>query len=229
MELTVERISVLIVDDHSVVRCGLKMFLDSEDDIDVIGEASDGQQAIDLAAELLPDVILMDLVMPGMDGINATRRICELIPSSQVLVLTSFGEDEKVFASIKAGAMGYLLKDIPAEDLGRAIRSMARGEFLLDPGIARKVLDEFSSSYKKEIPVVHLTPREIDVLTLVARGRSNREISSDLNISIKTVKTHVSNILSKLHAMDRTQAALYAVKHGLIPADGVWEPGKDQS
>ncbi|MBN1314867.1 MAG: response regulator transcription factor [Anaerolineales bacterium] len=218
-----DRISVLIVDDHSVVRCGLKMFLDSEDDIQVVGEAAGGQQAIDMAQELLPDVILMDLVMPGIDGIDATRRICELIPSSQVLVLTSFGEDEKVFASIKAGAMGYLLKDIPAEDLGRAIRSMARGEFLLDPGIARKVLDEFSSRQEK-IPLAHLTPREIQVLTLVARGRSNREISDGLNISIKTVKTHVSNILSKLHAMDRTQAALYAVKHGLIPAEGIWEP-----
>lgn len=219
-----ERISVLIVDDHSVVRCGLRMFLETEDDIQVAGEAADGHQAIEMAQELLPDVILMDLVMPGMDGIEATRRICEVIPSSRVLVLTSYGEDEKVFASIKAGAMGYLLKDIPAEDLGRAVRSMARGEFLLDPGIARKVLDEFSQKRPEILPLTRLTPREVEVLSLVARGRSNREISSDLNISIKTVKTHVTNILSKLHAMDRTQAALYAVKHGLIPADGVWEP-----
>jgi NarL family two-component system response regulator LiaR len=211
-----EGISVLVVDDHAVVRQGLQAFLESEADIEVVGEAANGAEAVEKVQELLPDVVLMDLVMPGMDGITATRQIREISPNSRVLVLTSFGEDEKVFPSIKAGAMGYLLKDVPAEDLGRAIRSVARGEFLLHPEIARKVLDEFSSIPFKGPPLTELTPREIEVLTLVARGYRNKEIAHDLGISIKTVKTHVSNILSKLHMIDRTQAALYAVRQGLV-------------
>lgn len=214
-----EHISVLIVDDHAVVRRGLRAFLESEEDIEAVGEAADGAEAVQKAQELLPDVVLMDLVMPGMDGITATRQIGELTPSSRVLVLTSFSEDEKVFPSIKAGAMGYLLKDVPAEDLGRAIRSVARGEFLLHPEIAKKVLDEFSA-IRPEMPfLAKLTPREIEVLILVARGGSNKEIARDLSISVKTVKTHVSNILSKLHVMDRTQAALYAMRQGLVPPE----------
>jgi NarL family two-component system response regulator LiaR len=212
-----DRISVLIVDDHAVVRQGLRAFLESEEDIEVVGEAADGTEAVQKVQELLPDVVLMDLVMPDMDGITATRRISETSPNSRVLVLTSFSEDEKVFPSIKAGAMGYLLKDVPAEDLGRAIRSVAGGGFLLHPDIAKKVLDEFSLIRSETPPLTRLTPREIEVLTLIARGRSNKEIARDLSISIKTVKTHVSNILSKLHMMDRTQAALYAVRQGLVP------------
>lgn len=219
-----ERISVLIVDDHAVVRRGLRSFLESEEDIEVVGEASDGAEAVKKVQESLPDVVLMDLVMPGGDGITATRQVHEVSPSSRVLVLTSFGEDEKVFPSIKAGAMGYLLKDVPAEDLGRAIRSVARGELLLHPEIARKVLDEFAVVHSEVPPLTELTPREIEVLTLIARGRSNKEIAQHLQISIKTVKTHVSNILSKLHMMDRTQAAVYAVRQGLVPPEQASRP-----
>ncbi len=215
-----ERISVLIVDDHAVVRRGLRAFLESEEDIEVVGEAADGAEAVEMVQALLPDVVLMDLVMPGMGGITAIREIGETSPSSRVLVLTSFSEDEHVFPSIKAGAMAYLLKDVPAEELGSAIRSVARGAFLLDAQIASKVLKEFSSVHQ-ETPSLgrlgRLTPREVEVLTLIARGRSNKEIAVDLHISVKTVKTHVSNILGKLHMMDRTQAAIYAVRQGLGP------------
>lgn len=214
-----EPISVLIVDDHAVVRRGLRAFLESEEDIEVVAEAAEGAEAVEKVQELLPDVVLMDLVMPGVDGIAATRLICEISPSCRVLVLTSFSEDDKVFPSIKAGAMGYLLKDVPAEDLGNAIRSVARGAFLLDPHIASKVLDEFATIHQETASLTRLTPREIEVLTLIARGRSNKEIAYDLSISVKTVKTHVSNILSKLHMMDRTQAAIYAVRQGLVPPE----------
>ena len=214
-----ERIRVLIVDDHAVVRQGLRTFLESEEDIEVVGEASDGEEAVQKAQELSPDVVLMDLVMPGMDGITATQKIGEVSPNSPVLALTSFSEDDKVFPAIKAGAKGYLLKDVPAEDLGRAIRSLARGEFLLDGEIANKVLDEFRSPARSDEPgLADLTPRELEVLVLIARGRANKEIARDLGISIKTVKTHVGNILSKLHIVDRTQAALYAVRQGLLTA-----------
>lgn len=215
-----QSIRVLIVDDHAVVRQGLRTFLESEEDIVVVGEASDGEEAIHRASELTPDVVVMDLVMPGMDGIVATEKIAEVSPGSRVLALTSFGEDDKVFPAIRAGAKGYMLKDVPAEDLGRAIRSLARGEFLLQGEIANRVLDEFRSSSREEAPSLdRLTPRELDVLTLIARGRSNKQIAHDLTISIKTVKTHVGNILSKLHMMDRTQAALYAVRQGLVPGE----------
>ena len=215
------RISVLIVDDHAVVRRGLRAFLESEGDIEVVGEAADGAGALQQVQELLPDVVLMDLVMPGMDGITATRKIREICPSSRVLVLTSFSEDDKIFPSIKAGAQGYLLKDTPAEDLGRAIRSVARGEFLLHPEIASKVLAEFSTLRRDPPLLTSLTPREIEVLSLIAQGYTNREIARDLSISVKTVKTHVGNILSKLHMVDRTQAALYAVRQGLVPGNGL--------
>jgi NarL family two-component system response regulator LiaR len=214
-----ERISVLIVDDHAVVRRGLRAFLESEDDIEVVGEAGDGAEALDLVQTLVPDVVLMDLVMPGMDGITATRQAKELCPSTRVLVLTSFSDDEKVFPSIKAGAMGYLLKDVPPEELGRAVRCVASGEFLLHPRIAAKVIDEFTHVRSESPLLTKLTPRETEVLTLVARGLSNREIALELSISIKTVKTHVSNILSKLQMMDRTQAAIFAVRQGLVPVE----------
>ena len=210
-----EPIRVLIVDDHAMVRRGLKSFLESEENIEVIGEAADGQEALEKVKDLVPDVILMDLVMPGMDGIAVTRQIHSLSPTSRVLVLTSFGEDEKVFASIKAGAMGYLLKDVPAEDLGRAIRSVANGEFLLHPQIARKVLEELNTASNPTQLPTSLTNREIEVLRLVAKGSRNKEIALELSISIKTVKTHVSNILSKLHFIDRSQAAQYAIEQGI--------------
>ncbi len=219
-----EAISVLIVDDHAMVRRGLRAFLESEQDMEVIGEAADGAEAVDKVQDLLPDVVLMDLIMPDMDGITATRQIRQVSPNTRVLVLTSFGDDDKVFASIKAGAIGYLLKDVPAEDLGRAIRSVARGELHLHPEIARKVLDEFNSAHDETPPLTELTGRELEVLSLLARGYSNKEIARDLHISIKTVKTHVSNILSKLHIIDRTQAALYAVRQGLSKATETRHP-----
>ena len=212
-----ERISVLIVDDHAVVRRGLRSFLESEDDIEVVGEAANGQQAVVKVQELVPDVILMDLVMPEMDGITATRKVKQVSPGSRVLILTSFGEDERVFASIKAGAMGYLLKDVPAEDLGRAIRSIANGEFLLHPQIAKKMMEELiPREQEREIQTAELTPREIEVLKQIASGRKNKEIAQELGISIKTVKTHVSNIFSKLHLYDRVQAARFAIQQGII-------------
>ena len=212
-----EVITVFIVDDHAVVRQGLRAFLESEGDIEVVGEAADGAEAVKRIRDLLPNVVLMDLVMPGVDGITATRQVREASPHSRVLVLTSFSEDEKVFPSIKAGAMGYLLKDTPAEDLGRAIRSVARGGFLLHPEIASRVLDEFASLRPEPLSPSTLTARETEVLTLITRGYSNKEIARELVISIKTVKTHVSSILSKLHTVDRTQAALCAVRKGLVP------------
>jgi len=215
----VEPFTVLIVDDHEVVRRGLRSFLESQDDLEVVGEASNGAEAVERVQELLPDVVLMDLVMPGMDGIEAIRRVSQISPSSRVLVLTSFSEDDKVFPAIKAGANGYLLKDVAVEDLARAIRSVAGGEFLLHPEVAGKVLDEFRETTKEIAPLSDLTPREIEVLGLIAKGYSNKEIANSLVIATRTVKAHVSNILSKLHAMDRTQAALYAVRHGLVPPE----------
>jgi len=212
-----ERTSVLLVDDHAVVRRGLRAFLESEEDIEVVGEAADGHEAVQKVQDLLPDVVLMDLVMPGGDGLTAIRQIREVCPASRVLVVTSFGEDERVFAAMKAGAIGYLLKDSPAEDLGRAIRSVARGELHLQAEIARKVLDEFTLAPAHTVNPAGLTGREIEVLILITRNLSNKEIAHELFISVKTVKVHVSNILSKLHSRDRTEAALYAVRQGLVP------------
>jgi NarL family two-component system response regulator LiaR len=212
-------ITVLIVDDHQVVRQGLRVFLESEGDIQVVGEAADGAEAVNKVQEFLPDVALMDLVMPGLDGISAIRRISETTPSCKVIVLTSFSDDEKVLPAIKAGAAGYLLKDLPAEELGNAIRAVAYGGFLLHPSIASKVLEEFSEPKTNASALAMLTHRERSVLMLLAKHRTNKEIAHELNISVKTVKTHVSNILSKLHMIDRTQAALYALQQGLVPPD----------
>ena len=211
-----DKTSVLIVDDHAVVRQGLRTFLDLQEDIEVVGEAVDGAEAIEQSRQLLPDVVLVDLVMPEMDGIEATRRIRALSPSTQVIVLTSFSEDEKVFPSIKAGAIGYLLKDIRSDGLVKAIQAARRGEVELHPEIAKKLVAEFSSSGGEKPTLKGLTDREIAVLSCIARGLSNKEISNELMISEKTVKTHVSNILSKLHLADRTQAAIYALKEGLV-------------
>ena len=214
-------ISVLIVDDHAVVRRGLRSILESECDIKVVGEATDGVEAIKKVQEFTPDVILMDLVMPGLDGVTAIRRIRELSPNSRVLVLTSFGEDEKVFASIKAGAIGYLLKNVPAEDIERAIRSVACGELHLQAVVARRVLEEFKPLASQPASQVLLTNRETQILTLITRNCTNKEIASELSISIKTVKTHVSNILNKLQSRDRTEAALFAIHRGLVPEQGL--------
>ncbi len=212
-------INVLLVDDHQVVRQGLRDFLELQDDIDVVGEAGSGEEGVQLARELLPDVVLMDLVMPGIDGVEATRQVKEASPSTRVIVLTSFADDNKVFPAIKAGAISYLLKDVSPEDLAHAIRAAQRNEAVLHPDVAARLMQEFSAPRPSETQIDQLTEREMDVLRLIARGKSNKEIADKLVISEKTVKTHVSNILSKLHLADRTQAAIYALRQRLVPMD----------
>ncbi|MBP1464591.1 response regulator transcription factor [Candidatus Chloroploca sp. M-50] len=214
-----DTINVMLIDDHRVVRQGLRDFLELQDDIEVVGEASSGEEGVQVARELLPDVVLMDLVMPGIDGVETTRRLKAVSPSTRVIVLTSFADDEKVFPAIKAGAISYLLKDISPEELAHAIRAAQRNEAVLHPEVATKLMQEFSSPRPNEAPVDQLTPREMDVLRLVARGMSNKEIAEALIISEKTTKTHLSNILSKLHLADRTQVAIYALRKRLVPMD----------
>lgn len=206
-------IRVLIVDDHSVVRQGLRMFLEMDPELEVVGEAETGAEGIREAHSLKPDVVLMDLLMPEMDGINATFAIRRELPDTEVIALTSVLEDEKVFAAIRAGAIGYLLKDTQAHELRRAIKAAAAGQVQLSPEAAARLVREVPAPDSPE----PLTARETDVLNLVARGLSNREIADELVIGEKTVKTHVSNILGKLGVASRTQAALYAVQTGLVP------------
>jgi NarL family two-component system response regulator LiaR len=225
---------VLIVDDHAVVRQGLRTFLELQDStpssdpsaqpIEVVGEACNGIEAIELARRFQPDVVLLDLVMPEMDGIQATPRIVETSPRSHVIILTSFGEEDNVIPAIRAGAQGYLLKDIPPNELVQAVRAASLGQVTLHPEVTRKLMSavathEESQSGPSALPVEELTERELEVLGLIAVGRNNRQIAQELVISPKTVKTHVSNILSKLHLEDRTQAAIYALRHGLAPDD----------
>jgi NarL family two-component system response regulator LiaR len=220
-------IRVLVVDDHVIVRKGIRALLSREHEIEVIGEAADGEEAIDRAQSLCPDVILMDLVMPKLDGIEAIKRIVAQQSKARILVLTSFAADDKVFPAIKVGALGYLLKDSGPDELVQAIHHVYRGEPSLDPSIARKLLQELSHPPKIAPTTDPLTERELDVLRLVAQGKSNREIAEQLVITEMTVRTHVSNILSKLHLASRTQAALYALKEGLASLDDV--PAIDQS
>ena len=210
-----QTIRVLIADDHVVVRKGIRALLATEPGIDVVGEATDGAEAVRAAAELSPDVILMDIVMPTMDGIEAVRRIMAAQPGSRILMLTSFATDDQIFPALKAGALGYLLKDTGPEDLVQAIRQVHRGESSLHPTIARKVLQELSRPPQRPPTPDPLTEREVEVLRLVAQGRSNQEIARALVVSEATVRTHVSSILSKLHLASRTQAALYALREGL--------------
>jgi two-component system, NarL family, response regulator LiaR len=212
-------IRILITDDHVVVRRGTQALLATEPEIEVVGEAKNGEEAVAKALQLQPDVILMDLEMPIMDGIEAIRRITASRPEARVLVLTSFATDDKVFPAIKAGALGYLLKDSSPDELIRAIRQVHRGESSLHPTIARKLLQEMSRPSQKPPTEDPLTDREVEVLKLVAQGRSNQEIADELVISEATVRTHVSNILGKLHLASRTQAALYALKEGLASLD----------
>ena len=210
-----DEISVVIVDDHALVRQGLRTFLDLHDDIKVTGEAANGVEAVERVGQLRPDVVLMDLVMPEMDGIEATKIIRSICPDTKVIVLTSFTEDEKLFPAIKAGAMGYLLKNVSPEDLVNAIKAAHRGEAQLNPEIARRLMEEVSNEPSTS-GEAELTRREMDVLRLIAQGRNNRGISEELVLSEATVKTHVSNILGKLHLADRTQAAIYAINEGLV-------------
>ena len=219
--MTQTPIRVLIADDHAIVRKGIRALLSTEADIQVIGEASDGAEAIAQTQALNPDVILMDLVMPKLDGIEATRQITANQPRARILVLTSFAADDKVFPAIKAGALGYLLKDSSPDELVQAIHQVHRGEPSLEPSIARKVLTELSQPPKTPLTPDPLTEREVGVLRLVAQGQSNREIAEQLVITEMTVRTHVSNILSKLHLASRTQAALYALREGLASLDDV--------
>jgi NarL family two-component system response regulator LiaR len=208
-------VRVFIVDDHPIVRRGLRDLLETEDWILVVGEAANGVEALQRAAELQPDLVLMDLVMPEMDGIEATRRIKAHHPDIQVLVLTSFATDDKVFPAIKAGALGYLIKDTGSEELLEAIQRSRRREPTLHPTIAQKVLAEISGPSSQPPTPDPLTEREMEVLKLLARGLNNQEIAKTLVISPTTVYTHVSNILSKLHLASRTQAALYALREGI--------------
>jgi NarL family two-component system response regulator LiaR len=209
-------IRVLIADDHAVVRQGLRTFLDLQEEIAVVGEAADGEEALAAVDRLAPDVVLMDLVMPRLDGIEAIRRIRERSPATRVIVLTSFGDDDKVFPAVRAGAAGYLLKDVQPQELVRAIRTVQDGQALLHPSVAARLMEEIADDSRQRVPDP-LTPREREVLTLVARGLSNKAIARECDVSEKTVKTHVSNILGKLGVNDRTQAALWAVREGLVP------------
>jgi NarL family two-component system response regulator LiaR len=212
-----DKINVLIVDDHGMVRQGLRTYLNLMEDIEVVGEAQNGTEALAQVRRHKPDVVLMDLVMPEMDGIEATRRIGEIHPETKVIVLSSFTEDDKVFPAIKSGAAGYLLKDISPTDLANAIRAVIRGKTQLHPDIAKKLMNQFVDP-KARIEGISedLTPREVEVLGLLAQGMSNAELADALFISEKTIKTHISNILGKLNLADRTQAAIYAYKHGLV-------------
>jgi DNA-binding NarL/FixJ family response regulator len=220
------KIRVLIVDDHAMVRQGLRTFLELHDrpdelPIEVVGEAVNGVEAVELAHDMRPDIVLLDLVMPEMDGIQATSRILEGSPDSRVIILTSFGEEDKVVPAIQAGAHGYLLKDIAPDKLVQAIRNAYRGEVQLHPNVAKQLMstvaqkDMALNSHTSPLDAEGLTARECEVLDWIARGMSNQEIAEKLFISEKTVKTHVSSILGKLHLEDRTQAAIYALKHGL--------------
>ncbi len=212
-------IRVLIVDDHEVVRRGVRTLLELEHDIQIVGETADGVEAVNATSRLTPDVILLDLEMPHLSGVEAIPRILAASPQSKVLVLTSFATDDKVFPAIKAGALGYLLKDSSPEDLVEAIREVNRGESRLHPQIARKVLDELSHPADRPKTSDPLTAREVEVIRLMALGLGNQEIADELVIGESTVRNHVSSILSKLHLANRTQAALYALRSGLASLD----------
>jgi NarL family two-component system response regulator LiaR len=212
-------IRVLIVDDHTIVRKGITALLSTEPDISVVGEARDGAEAIAQARRLQPEVILMDLVMPEVDGITAIRHIAARQPAINILVLTSFASDDRILSAVKAGARGYLLKDSSPKELVRAIHQVHRGESSLHPMVARKLLQELSRPAQPSTASTPLTDRELEVLQLVAQGLSNREIADRLEIKEATVRTHVSNILNKLHLDSRTQAALYALREGLASID----------
>lgn len=212
-------IRVFIAEDHAIVRKGVRTLLSLEKDIEVIGEAGNGQEAVELVGNLNPDVILMDLVMPELDGIQAIKQIKAHHPDAKVLVLTSFATDDKIFPAIKAGALGYLLKDSDPSELAEAIRQVNAGEYSLHPIIARKVLQELNLSPKRPPQGQPLTEREVGVLRMVAQGKSNRQIADELVLSLGTVRAHLSNILGKLHLASRTQATLYALREGLASLD----------
>jgi len=212
-----DKISLLLTDDHALVRQGIRAFLELQPDLAVIGEADSGENAARMAAELAPDVVLMDLVMPGIGGVEATRQVKHVSPHSQIIVLTSYHEDEYIFPALRAGALSYVLKDIGPEELADVVRKAARGESVLHPRVAARVVQELRGT-RTDVPnlFTELSERELDVLRLIADGLSNADIAKKLIISEKTVKGHVSNILGKLHMLDRTQAAVFAWRQGLV-------------
>jgi len=212
-----ETISLLITDDHALVRQGIRAFLEVQPDFIVVGEADSGETAVQMAAELVPDVVLMDLVMPGIGGVEATRQVKQVSPHSQIIVLTSYHEDVYIFPALRAGALSYVLKDVGPDELADVVRKAARGESVLHPLVAARVVQELRGA-RRDTPnlFTELSDRELEVLRLIADGLSNAEIASKLVISEKTVKGHVSNILSKLHILDRTQAAVFAWQQGLM-------------
>jgi len=214
--MTKPPIRVLVVDDHAIVRKGVRALLAEVEEIEVVGEASEGEEAIELVDRLHPDVIMMDLVMPKMDGIEAISKITAKYPDARILALTSFANDDKVFPAIKSGAIGYLLKDSDPDELIPAIRQVYRGEPSMHPSIARKLLQELSQPSGHPPTPDPLTERELEVLRLVAKGVDNQQIASQLHVAEVTVRTHVSHILSKLHLANRVQATLYALKEGLV-------------
>jgi NarL family two-component system response regulator LiaR len=213
-------ITVLIVDDHKVVRQGVRAFLETHSEFVVVGEAASGTEAVQLTEEHIPDIVLMDLIMPEMDGVEATRQIKDVSPRTQIVVLTSYHEDEHVFPALEAGATSYILKDVDMDELAAAIQRAAIGEVTLHPQVASRIIQELHGTQNDQInPFTELTKREMEVLKLIATGLSNQEIAQQLVISDHTVKGHVSNILSKLHLADRTQAAVYAWQKGVVRRD----------
>lgn len=210
-------ITMLLVDDHEVVRQGVRAFFEAHAEFKVVGEAKNGAEAVKLAEEHIPNVILMDLIMPGMDGVEATRQIKNISPRTQIVVLTSYHEDEHIFPALQAGALSYILKDVKMDELAETVRKAALGEAVLHPNVAARVIQEIHGKKKDEFdPHTDLTNREMEILKLIADGSSNNEIAKQLVISMHTVKGHVSNILSKLHLADRTQAAVYAWQKGVV-------------
>jgi two-component system, NarL family, response regulator LiaR len=215
-----EPITVLLVDDHEMVRRGVRAFLETQPDITVVAEAGSGDEAVRLAAEHAPDVALMDLIMPGMDGVEATRRLTAQSPRTRVVMLTSYHDDEHVFPAIRAGALSYVLKEVGPEELADAVRKAAAGEAVLHPRVAARVVRELHGARRDEPNAFReLSDRELEVLKLIAEGLSNAEIASRLYVSEKTIKSHVSNILGKLHLADRTQAAVFAWRQGVVRRD----------
>lgn len=216
MTVTSDNVKILIADDHKIVREGLRALLNYEPDFQVVGEASDGQEAVRLASQLYPDLILMDLVMPVMDGIEAIRKISSLVPETGILVLTSFVEDEQIFQAIKAGAQGYLLKDSSTEELCEAIRCVKRGQSSIDPRVARKLILQLHSGKKVNARNELITSREMNVIQLLAQGKTNKQIGGELFLTEATVRFHVSNILRKLSLENRAQIILYAIRERIL-------------
>ncbi len=215
-----ETITVLLVDDHQLVRQGGRAFLETQPDITVVGEAESGETAVTLASQHAPDVALVDLIMPGLDGVETTRQIKRVCPRAQIVVLTSYHQDEHIFPAIRAGALSYILKDVGPEELAGAVRKAAAGETVLHPRVAARVVQELHGARGESLnPFTELSEREMETLKLIAEGLSNSEIATQMVISEKTVKSHVSNVLSKLHLSDRTQAAVYAWREGVVRRD----------